>query len=348
MSTSVGGVITGRGADLIIIDAPQKPDVALSDTVRSSANEWFDNTLASRLNDKENGCIIIVMQHLHQDDLVGHVLEQDDRWEVLSFPAIATIDEVIPFQTPFGRRIFRRKAGEALHPKRESLETLARTRRTIGEYNFSSQYQQAPTPPGGNMIKLEWIKYYVPGEEPGRFGRIVQSWDTANKASERNDFSVCTTWGVDGSDFCLLDVFRKRLIYPDLKRAALELAARYNAQTFVIEDRASGTQLIQELQHERCYGIHAYKPPPNTDKIVRLNMHTTAFENGRVFLPRHAPWLADYVAELTGFLGTKFDDQVDSTTQALAYLSEPDALAVWIKFGENLPKFMNQMRFRGW
>lgn len=333
MATSVGGTLTGRGADLIIIDDPIKPDDALSDTQRSNANDWFDNTLLSRLNDKQNGCIVIVMQRLHQDDLAGHVLEQDPKWEVLSFPAIATSDEATFFQTPFGERVFRRKEGDALHPDREPLETLARIRNTIGEYNFQSQYQQAPTPIGGNMVRRAWLKYYDPGEQPGRFSRIVQSWDTANKASELNDYSVCTTWGIDDKNFYLLDVFRKRLNYPDLKRATLELANRFGAQTIVIEDKASGTQLIQDLKHERVYGVREYKPPPNTDKLVRLHMQTTFFENGNVFLPSRAPWLADYVAEITGFPGTKFDDQVDSTTQALAYLREPDGLEIWAKLG---------------
>ena len=334
MSTSVGGVLTGRGADIIIIDDPQKPDEALSDTLRKGTNDWFDNSLLSRLNDKEKGCIIIVMQRLHQDDLVGHVLEQGAPWEMLSFPAIATADENILFRTPFGSRVFRRRAGEALHPERESRETLAGIRKTIGEYNFESQYQQAPTPAAGFMVKLAWLKYYVPGEEPGSFGRIIQSWDTANKAAELNDFSVCTTWGVNDENFYLLDVFRQRLNYPDLRRAALDLASRFKVDTIVIEDKASGTQLIQDLERERHFGIHGYRPPPNTDKLVRLHMQTTFFENGNVFLPRSAPWLADYVAELTGFPGTKFDDQVDSTTQALAYLREPDGLAIWRKLGE--------------
>jgi predicted phage terminase large subunit-like protein len=333
MATSVGGVLTGRGADLIIIDDPLKPSEALWDSQRNAVNDWFDNSLLSRLNDKKKGCIIIVMQRLHQDDLVGHVLEQNPNWNVLSFPAIATADEAITFQTPFGPRVYRRRQGEALHPERESLETLATMRKAQGEYNFESQYQQAPTPIGGFMVKTVWLKSYIPGEQPGRFDRIVQSWDTANKAAELNDYSVCTTWGVVDGRFYLLDVFRQRLNYPDLRRATLELANRFKADTIVIEDKASGTQLIQDMQQERLYGVHAYKPPPNTDKQVRLHMQTTFFENGKVFLPRDASWLAEYVAEITGFPGTKFDDQVDSTTQALAYLREPDELEIWRRLG---------------
>jgi len=131
LATSVGGVLTGRGADLIIIDDPLKPDEALSDVQRRSANEWYDNTLYSRLNDKNAGCIIIIMQRLHEDDLVGHVLSQEP-WEVISLPAIAECDEVHVFETPFGARRFARKAGQALHPARESLATLQHIRQTLG------------------------------------------------------------------------------------------------------------------------------------------------------------------------------------------------------------------------
>src|SRR6201993_2159685 len=134
IATSVGGVLTGRGADIIIIDDPLKPEEALSQAQRRSANEWFDHTLYSRLNDKQTGAIILIMHRLHEDDLVGHVLAQED-WEVLSFPAIAEADESYVIDTIWGPRCFMRRCGEALHPEREPLETLEHIRRTLGEYN---------------------------------------------------------------------------------------------------------------------------------------------------------------------------------------------------------------------
>ncbi len=148
MATSVGGVLTGRGGDLIIIDDALKPDEALSETRRKAVNDWYDNTLLSRLNDKANGRMVIIMQRLHQEDLVGHVLEQEP-WDVLSFPAIAEQDERFLIESPFGNRWFVRKTGESLHPERESLTSLAAIRERMGEYNFSSQYQQNPIPLGG-------------------------------------------------------------------------------------------------------------------------------------------------------------------------------------------------------
>jgi predicted phage terminase large subunit-like protein len=321
MSTSVGGVLTGRGADFIILDDPLKPDDAMSDSRRSAVNDWYDNTLLSRLNDKEKGVIIIVMQRLHQDDLVGHVLEQGG-WEVLSFPAIAEEDENFPIENIFGRQRFARRQGVALHPERESLETLAAIRGTIGEYNFSSQYQQRPIPVGGAIVKLDWLRYYEPGNEPLRFGHILQSWDTANKAGELNDYSVCTTWGVqDRKNFYLLDVYRRRLDFPNLKKAVRERAARYRPNIILVEDKASGTQLIQDFKAEGSCRVKPYLPPSGTDKIVRLYAQTATFESGHVFLPKSAPWLADYLNELAAFPGSKFDDQVDSTTQALEYMT---------------------------
>jgi len=253
----------------------------------------------------------------------------------LSLSAVAESDETFAIETPFSTRSFARRAGEALHPGREPLEALWIMRQTIGEYNFQSQYQQNPSPAGGAMVKREWLRFYEPGEQPSNFSRIVQSWDTANKAGELNDFSVCTTWGVDDKYFYLLDVFRKKLTFPDLKRAVVVQAQRFAARTIIIEDKASGTQLIQDLRPEYGFGIKPYKPPSGADKIMRLHAQTTAFENGLVILPRTAHWLCDYLNELTSFPGSKYDDQVDSTTQALDYLRNLDStLEVWRRMAQ--------------
>src|SRR5438046_1751780 len=319
LATSTGGVLTGRGADIILIDDPLKPEEALSDAQRKAANEWYDHTLYSRLNDKRHGAIVIIMQRLHEDDLVGHVLAQEG-WEILSFPAIAEADEVHRIETIWGEQCFRRRQGEALHPDREPLDTLDRIRRTIGEYNFAGQYQQSPAPLGGGLVKAEWFKRYRENERPERFDRIVQSWDTANKATELSDFSVCTTWGVRGKDLFLLAVFRRRLEYPALKRAVREQLSLFGANEVLIEDKASGTQLIQELIADGCHGVTRYQP--TTDKIMRLNSQTGVIENGFVRIPENAPWLAEYLHELTVFPNGKHDDQVDSTAQFLDWCNK--------------------------
>jgi len=178
LATSTGGVLTGRGADFILIDDPLKPEDALSKALRQACNEWFVHTLYSRLNDKRSGAIVIIMQRLHEDDLVGHVLGQEP-WEVVSFPAIAEADEVHAIETIWEPRCFTRRPGDALHPAREPLAVLQNIRRTIGEYNFAGQYQQSPAPLGGGLVKAGWFKRYDEKQQPERFDRIVQSWDTA-------------------------------------------------------------------------------------------------------------------------------------------------------------------------
>jgi len=314
LSTSVGGVLTGRGADYIVIDDPLKPDDALSETRRKAVNDWFDNTLYSRLNDKRNGRIIIVMQRLHEDDLVGHVVSTEP-WKIIRFPAIAEEDEVHLIENCYGNRRLERKTGQALHPEREPLEVLNRIRQTVGEYNFAGQYQQAPAPLGGGLVKIGWFKTYTESERPAKFDCLLQSWDTANKVSELSDYSVCTTWGIKDNHIYLLDVRRERLGYPDLKRAVMEQARAFKPQTILIEDRASGTQLIQDLIRE---GVHAVKKYESSmDKTMRMNSVTSTIENGFVHLPEKAPWLNDYLHELATFPNGKHDDQADSTSQAL-------------------------------
>jgi predicted phage terminase large subunit-like protein len=279
----------------------------------------YDGTLYSRLNDKAKGAIIIIMQRLHEDDLAGHVLTQE-AWDLVSFPAIAEADEEHSVDTLFGRKRFIRRAGEALHPERESLQTLEQICATLGTYNFAGQYQQTPAPAGGGMVKDAWFRRYEPDALPARFDQIIQSWDTANKPTELADYSVCTTWGVKGPQFYLLNVLRKKLAYADLKRAVHEQHLLFNPSVILIEDKASGTQLIQELIEAGLSKVTRYRP--DGDKIMRLHAQTAAIENGFVCLPREAHWLADYLHELTVFPNGRYDDQVDSTSQALAWTKQ--------------------------
>jgi predicted phage terminase large subunit-like protein len=319
LSTSVCGMLVGRGSNTIIIDDPLKPDGALSDTERKRVNDWFDHTVYSRLNDKRNGCIILIMQRLHEDDLVGHVLSLE-QWNVIRFPAIAEEDEVHVIQTPYGKQIFERRSGEALHPDREPLDVLQRIRESVGEYNFAAQYQQTPAPRGGGMVKPEWFKSYKEIELPEKMEMILQSWDTANKPTELSDYSVCTTWGIKDKRIYLLHVFRKRLGYPELKRAVLDQAQAFNPNTILIEDKASGTQLIQELVSEGLHAIKKYEPA--MEKTMRMNSVTSTIENGFAYLPENAAWLAEFLHELATFPYGKYDDQVDSTSQALEWYKQ--------------------------
>lgn len=321
MATSVGGVLTGRGADILILDDILKPADALSETSRRGANEWYFNTLLSRLNSKEHGAIIIVMQRLHLEDLVGEVTDRES-WEILSLPAVAVDNECHTYTNVFGTHSFSRRSGEALHPERDSVETYLTIRDTVGEYIYQSQYQQSPAAREGGVVKKAWLKFYDPTPALStKFWWSVQSWDTACKAGGANDYSVCTTWKLLEGDFYLVDVFRERLTYPDLKRAAVDLFNKHQPLKVLIEDQASGTALIQELSREGVYCIEPISTPPGSDKYTRLAAQSIKFENGRVFLPLGAPWLDKYIHEITSFPGAKHDDQVDSTTQALEFLA---------------------------
>jgi predicted phage terminase large subunit-like protein len=319
LATSVGGVLTGRGGDVLIIDDPLKPEDAMSETLRPGTNEWCFSTLQSRMNSQEDGVMLLLMQRLHQDDLVGAVTERE-HWEVLSLPAIAEKDETYLIESPLGSRFYVRKAGEALHPERVSLERLEEIRRTVGSYVFQSQYQQNPTSREGGVVKYKWLRFFEPHELPKDLAYILQSWDTAYKCGADNDYSVGTTWGVSGTNFYLIDVFRNRLEYPALKRSIVERFRKFDPFKVLVEDKASGMSLLQELRSEGIWCLESRKPEPGSDKHRRLAEQSIKFEAGRVFLPKQAPWLDEYVLELTSFPGSKYDDQVDSTTQALECL----------------------------
>ncbi|WP_243288760.1 phage terminase large subunit [Geothrix terrae] len=319
MATSVGGVVTGRGADLIIIDDPLKPEEAVSDLQRQKVNDWYDSTLFSRLNSKDQGVIVVIMQRLHLNDLVGHLAERGG-WEVLSLPAIAEGPEEWHFRTMQGPQCHMRTPGDLLHPERESQAVLNELRSNLGEYDFASQYQQSPVPKGGALVKENWLMVYDPLQQPEHFDQMILSWDTANKPSEFADFSVCTAWGVKGKAIYLVDVLRKKLDYPGLKQAVKEMSERWRPTKVLIEDKASGTQLVQELFSEGVSGVEGVKP--EGDKIMRMHAQTGFFEQGRVYLPSQAPWLEDYRKELLSFPVGKMDDQVDATSQALKWIHQ--------------------------
>jgi predicted phage terminase large subunit-like protein len=164
------------------------------------------------------------------------------------------------------------------------------------------------------LVKVKWFKCYRDSERPESFDCVVQSWDTANKATELSDFSICTTRGVKGKNVYLLGVLRRRLEFPALKRAVREQQSLFAANIVLIEDKASGTQLIQDLIDEGCHAVTRYQP--TTDKIMRMHAQTAMIENGFVYIPETAPWLGEYLHEIGTFPKGKHDDQVDSTAQS--------------------------------
>lgn len=326
-STSIGGTLTGRGGDIIILDDPHKPDEAASDTKRQQVIDWYKTTLLSRLNDPTHGPIVLIQQRVHEADLAGTLLEQG-QWTALDLPAIAEDPEVVNL----GRRgTMRREEGDLLDPARLPRSLLDEYRTTLGSYIFAAQYQQRPAPREGGLVKWGWFHTYDLPQDRSGGDRVIQSWDTACKAEEANDFSVCTTWLIRKNTALLLDVLRLRLEYPDLRKRILQTAKDHHARTVLIEDAGSGTQLIQDLR--RSSNLTIIGRQPKNDKATRLMSVTPLIEAGRVVIPNEASWLAAFQREITLFPNGKHDDQVDSFSQFLIWFDQPRRTAISGTYG---------------
>lgn len=307
-SCGVGGGITGMGADILIIDDPVKDrKSANSATVRQSIYEWYTSTAYTRLS--PGGGVIVMCTRWHVDDLLGMLLKEEqnggDKWHVINYPAIAEHDEP------------HRKAGEALHPERYPLESLLKIKGAVGSADWASLYQGRPTVLGGNIIKSGWFKRYK--QLPELKYRLVDA-DTALKTKEANDFSVfgCGGLGKEGNLY-ITDWRRGKWEAPDLKRNAIDFWIKQLAmkngvcRDFCVEDKASGTGLIQEIKRGTppipIRGIER-----DTDKLTRLQDVLGYIEAGRVYIPENAPWVSDFIAECEAFRGDMkhaHDDQVD-------------------------------------
>ncbi len=305
---------------------------AESITSRKKITEWFKAVAYTRL--MPDNRIVIIMTRWHFDDLVGRLLEEaKEKWDVLSLPAIAEHDD----------ELTERKTGEALWSSDYPLETLGQIKTSIGSREWNAQYQQKPFNEEGGMIQLSWFKRYDlrevtkydisarirhKNDEDKPFGiyKIILSWDTAFKEAEMNDPSSCTAWGISKLGYYLLYVFNKRVGFPALKRTAIKLWERYMAYNMgavavLIEDRASGQSLIQVLESETRIPIIPIKPESN--KVIRMDEISPIIEAGHVHLPDDASWLIRYETQMAQFPLGREDDDVDSTTQFLRWISKP-------------------------
>ncbi|TMJ94796.1 MAG: terminase [Alphaproteobacteria bacterium] len=311
-ATSIEGTLTGLGGNLVIIDDPLKLGDVHSEAIRSRSIEWYRSTLVTRPDDKKAARIVLVMQRVHQDDLVGHLQEQGG-FEILNLPAIAQREETYYLG---GGRDYTRQKGELLHPEHEPADVLAELKREMGPIAFSAQYQQSPIPPGGTIIKRKWLTTYDQiGSQPG--DRIIMSWDIALSEIESGNYSVCVVLLKRGEVFFFLEVIRGRFPFETLKRKVIEVKKRYSygSPTLLIEDSPISRGLIQSLR-EQSINVTAYKP--DTDKRSRLIAQTDLFAGGSVRLPRRASWLEEFTAELLAFPG-RHDDQVDALAQGLEW-----------------------------
>lgn len=316
-STSVGGALTGRGGDIIIIDDPHKPEDATSEAKRKAVLDWYQSTLLSRLNDPQTGPIVVIQQRVHEADLAGVLLEQGG-WTHLDLQAIAEEECEIDLGW---RGTVRREQGDLLHAERLPRDLLDRRQSELGSYVFAAQYQQRPAPLGGGLVKWDWFQTYVQRPDPAPKDRIVQSWDTASKADETNDYSVCSTWLVRDGSAWLTDIYRAKLEFPALRRQIEVQARQISAQLILIEEAGSGIQLIQDLKANTRLSVKGIVP--KDDKATRMLSVSHMIEAGRIAVPADAPWLAAFQREVTLFPAGKHEDQVDSLSQFLRWLAEP-------------------------
>jgi predicted phage terminase large subunit-like protein len=309
LALGIGGSITGRGGDTIIIDDPMKAEDAQSEIARRAAAEFYRGTLLTRLDAKLTSSIIVAAQRLHEDDLTGMLLRSGEAWTHLELPAICPASREVAVGPG---RTYHWREGEALQPAREPRRVLDELKKSMGSQRFSAQYLQAPVPAAGNTIKKGWLQYYdaVP-TQPG--GEIVQSWDVASTLSESSDYSVCTTWWHREAKYYLVDLWRGRLEFPMLKRQVVALARRHCPNRILIEDIGPGLNLVQELRANPLLDIPLpIGVRPVGEKKLRMEAQSARFDAGQVLFPRDAPWLADLLRELLAFPYGRHDDQVDS------------------------------------
>lgn len=326
-TAGVGGAITGKGASLLIIDDPVKNmEEAQSATMRDKAWSWYTSTAYTRL--EPDGRVLVIQTRWHDDDLSGRILKHardegdTEPWHVLSLPAVAESDEEYPIagDTPYVRA-----EGAPLWPERFTAERLAAIRTDVGGSVWASLYQQRPTPDGGLIWHREWFKRYSALGGLPQFQRVIQAVDTAFKTGVASDYSVIATWGYTGSAIYLLDVWRERVEYPDLKRALADQAAKWQPHIIYVEDAASGQSIIQELGRETALPIVALKPLGS--KEARAAAVSPLAESGKVYIPDSAPWVADWLDEHVAFPRGAHDDMVDTTSMALEQI-RPDAFAL--------------------
>ncbi len=351
MATSIGASVTGEGGNFLIIDDPNNPALIESKNYRNNVLRWYEQVFSSRLDDRNQGVIIIIMQRLHREDLTGLLTDKPDKnWEILKIPAIIDANTKKYFDNNIIKpKIFDEKniikkiinsslikkieRGKeiALHNKHQDIKILEQTKQEMGSFAFSAQYLQKPLNAEDSMIKPNWLKYYklIYNDDDTQLNnsenfvkftdlrKITQSWDTAIKTGKNNDYSACTTWAIYKNNYYLLDIFRDKLDFPDLKKFVKNYAEKWNAEKILIEDKSSGQSLIQEVLRDTKLPIIPIKV--KGDKIFRFAKITPLFEAGKIFLPKNHPKLADYELELFGFPNCLNDDQIDSTSQFFNY-----------------------------
>ncbi|HUU40954.1 MAG TPA: phage terminase large subunit [Desulfatiglandales bacterium] len=313
----MGSGVTGEGGDILIIDDPHNAKSAMFSTLeRQGAIDMFDQELSTRLNNPDKSAIVIIMQRLHDEDLAGHVLKTG-KYEHLCLPM-----EYEPARkciTCLGEQDPRTVDGELLCSERFPIAWVEEQKRVLGTYGASGQLQQSPVPAGGGIVKLDWFQRYNELPVKEQWAQVVQFWDTAQKANELlNCPWVCGTWvRCKNGRLYLVDVYREWMDYPRGKRMAKSLAEKYNPHAIVVEDKSTGSSLIQELKKETKFSVIPFEP--EGDKVTRLSSESPAIESGKVYIPEVAPWLIEFESEIGSFPLSATMDQADMLSMALKY-----------------------------
>jgi predicted phage terminase large subunit-like protein len=297
--------MTGRRGDRIIWDDPHSPEKAYSDAHRETALRVFRETLPTRLINPDSSAIIIVMQRIHEEDISGYILEHDLGYEHLMLPM--EFNSSRKCYTSIGFEDPRKKDGELLFLERFSREVVDRDKKAMGARAVAAQFQQEPSPAEGNIININWFNYF----DQINPDEIYQSWDTANKDGEENDYSACITWGIKENEMYILDIFKDKMQYPDLKKAMIQQYEKWKPIQLIIEDKASGQQVLQELRRSTQLPIVAYNPGQR-NKTERMFDASLDVESGRVYLKNKAHWLEEFLHEIKLFPNGKYKDTGDA------------------------------------
>lgn len=309
MAVSVGSMVTGEGADILIIDDPHNPSHISSKKRREQVIGWYEQTFSSRLNNKDKGSILLIMQRLHNWDLTGYLKERGE-FELISIPSIADKN----YSYAVSGKKYTLKEGSIFHPKRFSFDSLKKTEKEMGYRNYSAQYMQKPICDSNGMIRAEELSFYK--QIPVDFDYFVLSLDSAIKTSEKSDYSACSIWAIRDDIYYLVYLYREKPSYPELKKKITYYNAKYRPRYILIEDHASGSSLIQDLRYE---GIESIIPiRQKNDKITRFASIMSLLQSGRVLLPKKDI----IIREITEFPHSKHDDIVDSISQFLQFMKE--------------------------
>jgi|TARA_R110001592_G_scaffold6922_1_gene38192 predicted phage terminase large subunit-like protein len=317
IATSVDGALTGEGGDIIVIDDPHNVREAESSAVREGVLEWWDQAMQTRLNDPKTGAFVIIMQRVHENDLTGHILANEhDDWDHLCLPARYEVGHPSETKSKLNFTDPRTKEGELLWPERIDETTLTKLERSLGTYASAGQLQQRPMPKGGGILRSEW---WVPWESDDlpEIEYVMQSYDTAFSTKEKSSYSARTTWGVfrkNGQiNVIVIEMWYDRVTYPELRTLAQEAYEEWQPDAVMIEKKASGQSLLQDL---RMAGVPVIEYNPDRDKEARAHASSALLEDGRIYFPANKKWAKDLIDICAAFPAGDNDDIVDTCTQA--------------------------------